>query len=96
MADNNDKAEAEERDYKADQVIERAVEETLAANATQMDEPKEPPQQLFQKFDFNAMPGVSLIVPDGTPPAELIRISATVCEEIGLMVMRKVTAALLG
>lgn len=81
---NNDKADAEERDHKADKAME--VEET----------PPPAPEPLFQQYGFKNMPGVALIVPDQTPPAELIRIAATVCEEIGLMVLRKVTNALLG
>lgn len=55
-----------------------------------------PPEPLFQRYDFNAMPGVALIVPDGTPPADLIRIAGKVGTEIGLMVMHRAVNAVLG
>lgn len=115
MADINDKADAEERDYKTDQAIEVAREEgrqeereraeriALEENEFEGMEEKlvedstlpEPPQQFFQRHEFNNMPGVVLIVPSGTPPAEMIRIAATVCEEISLLVLRKTNNALM-
>ena len=55
-----------------------------------------PPAPLFTRYGFNALPGVALIVPDQTPPAELIRVAATVSEQISLMALRKTAAALLG
>jgi len=57
--------------------------------------PPPAPEPQFTRYGFNALPGVALIVPDQTPPAELIRIAATVVEEISLMVLRKTAAALL-
>lgn len=115
MADNNDKADAEERDHKTDQAIEAAreegrQEERERAERIVLEEsefegveelpvedsvPPAPPQQFFQRHEFNNMPGVALIVPDGTPPAEMIRIAATVCEEISLLMLRKTNNALM-
>lgn len=84
---NNDKADAEERDHKTDKAMEEVSTEEASPPA---------PEPLFQQYGFKNMPGVALIVPDQTPPAELIRIAATVVEEISLMVLRKTAAALLG
>lgn len=91
MADNNDKADAEERDYKADKAIEEVLEEKPVDESVS---PPVPPEMLFQRHDFRNIPGVSLIVPDGTAPADLIRIAGQVQIEVGLMVMRRVTNAL--
>lgn len=57
--------------------------------------PPPAPEPTFTRYGFKNMPGVTLIVPDQTPPAELIRIAATVVEEIALLVLRKTAAALL-
>lgn len=113
---NNDKADAEERDYKAEKAakdvardlerrvldvgIERDQIEEALAEQKPIDETATPPppapEPTFTRYGFKNMPGVALIVPDQTPPAELIRIAASVVEEISLMVLRKTAAALLG
>lgn len=93
MADNNDKADAEERDYKADKAIEEVLEEKPVDESVS---PPVPPEMLFQRHDFKNIPGVALIVPDGTPPADLIRIAGQMQVEIGLMVMRRAMDAVLG
>lgn len=58
--------------------------------------PEPPPMIRLQKMDFNSMPNVSLLVPEHTSPAELIRITATICEEVGLMVLRRVVDSAMG
>lgn len=71
-------------------VEEEPVDETVSPPA-----PPAPPEQTFTRYEFGTMPGVILIVPDNTPPAEMIRIGATVAEEIGLLMLRKTNNALM-
>jgi len=77
-------------------IAPETAEEVLAEQKPIDEAPPPAPQQLFTHYGFKNMPGVNLVVPDGTPPAELIRIAASVVEEISLMVLRKTAAALLG
>lgn len=57
--------------------------------------PTQPPEAVFTRYDFHKLPGVSLIVPDGTAPVELIRIASAVAEEMSLLTMRKVVGQLI-
>ena len=76
-------------------VDETLEEELVESKPVDESTPPPAPEPQFTRYGFNAMPGVALIVPDQTPPAELIRIAAKVVEEISLMVLRKTMAALL-
>jgi len=78
----------------AEDIGQIPVEEKPAGEAAPPPVATEPK---FTRYEFgDMMPGVILIVPDQTPGAELIRIAATVSEQISLLVLRKTIAALVG
>jgi hypothetical protein len=87
-------AEDKEQELIDEGVAPEIIKEELVETKP-VDESPVPPAPMFTQHTFKNMPGVALIVPDQTPPAELIRIAATVVEEISLMVLRKTMAALL-